>query len=114
MAITVKTVVKMTAQITVTISNPAAITVTVAPGTDVSFQQNGPIASTNIGCLGPSSFNLGPIGTYQILFRVSVTEAGQRAALCFRAFFSVFRLPVIIEKLVYKRFFLCGEVFIFE
>lgn len=50
---------------------------TVAPGTDVSFPQNGPIANTSIGCLGPSSFNLGPIGTYQILFQVSVTEAGQ-------------------------------------
>ena len=50
---------------------------TVAPGADVSFPQNGPIANTNIGRLGPSSFNLGPIGTYQILFQVSVTEAGQ-------------------------------------
>ena len=50
---------------------------TVAPGTDVSFPQNGPIANTNIGRLGPSSFNLGPIGTYQILFQVGVTEAGQ-------------------------------------
>ncbi len=50
---------------------------TVAPGTDVSFPQNGPIANTNIGRLGPSSFNLGPIGTYQILFQVSVTEARQ-------------------------------------
>ena len=50
---------------------------TVAPGTDVSFPQNGPIANTNIGHLGPSSFNLGPIGSYQILFQVSVAEAGQ-------------------------------------
>lgn len=50
---------------------------TVAPGTDVSFPQNGPIANTNIGRLGPSSFNLGPIGSYQILFQVSVAEAGQ-------------------------------------
>ena len=50
---------------------------TVAPGTDVSFPQNGPIANTNIGRLGPSSFNLGPIGTYQVLFQVNVTEAGQ-------------------------------------
>ena len=50
---------------------------TVAPGTDVSFPQNGPIANTNIGRLGPSSFNLGSISTYQILFQVSVTEAGQ-------------------------------------
>ena len=50
---------------------------TVAPGSDVSFPQNGPIANTNIGRLGPSSFLLSPVGTYQILFQVSVTEAGQ-------------------------------------
>lgn len=56
---------------------PPGNAATVAPGTDVSFPQNGPIANTNIGRLGPSSFNLGPIGTYQILFQVSVTEAGQ-------------------------------------
>lgn len=56
---------------------PSDNAATVAPGADVSFPQNGPIANTNIGRLGPSSFNLGPIGTYQILFQVSVTEAGQ-------------------------------------
>lgn len=56
---------------------PSDNSATVAPGSDVSFPQNGPIANTNIGRLGPSSFNLGPIGTYQILFQVSVTEAGQ-------------------------------------
>lgn len=50
---------------------------TVAPGTDVSFPQDGPIANANISRLGPSSFNLGAIGTYQILFQVSVDEAGQ-------------------------------------
>ena len=50
---------------------------TVAPGTDVSFPQNGPIANTNIGRLDSSSFLLSAIGTYQILFQVSVTEAGQ-------------------------------------
>jgi hypothetical protein len=50
---------------------------TVAPGTDVSFPQNGPIANTNIGRLNDSTFNLAPIGTYQILFQVSVTKAGQ-------------------------------------
>ena len=56
---------------------PSDNSATVAPGTDVSFPQNGPIANTNIGRLGPSSFNLAPIGTYQVLFQVSVTEAGQ-------------------------------------
>ena len=50
---------------------------TVEPGTDVSFPENGPIANTNIGRLSPSSFNLAPVGTYHILFQVSVTEAGQ-------------------------------------
>ncbi len=50
---------------------------TIAPGTDISFPQNGPIANTNIGRIGPSSFLLSPIGTYQILFQVSVAEAGQ-------------------------------------
>lgn len=50
---------------------------TVAPGTDVSFPQNGPILNTNIGRLSSSSFNLGPVGSYQVLFQLSVTEAGQ-------------------------------------
>ena len=56
---------------------PADNADTVAPGADVSFPQNGPIANTNIGRLDDSSFNLAPIGTYQILFQVSITEAGQ-------------------------------------
>ncbi|MBV4420582.1 collagen-like protein, partial [Clostridium tyrobutyricum] len=50
---------------------------TVAPGTDVSFPQDGPTSGTNISRTGPSTFNLSTIGTYQILFQVSVSEAGQ-------------------------------------
>ncbi|MBQ8907481.1 MAG: collagen-like protein [Clostridia bacterium] len=50
---------------------------TVAPATDVAFPQNGPIANANIGRLDDSSFLLSPIGVYQVLFQVSVTEAGQ-------------------------------------
>lgn len=50
---------------------------TVAPGTDVSFPQDGPTSGTTITRIGPSSFNLAVIGTYQVLFQVSVTEAGQ-------------------------------------
>lgn len=50
---------------------------TVAPGTDVSFPQDGPNSGLDIGRTGPSSFNLAEIGTYQVLFEVSVTEAGQ-------------------------------------
>lgn len=44
---------------------------------DVSFPQDGPNSGANITRLTADSFNLGPIGAYQILFQVSVTEAGQ-------------------------------------
>jgi len=49
----------------------------VAPGTDVSFPQDGPNSGVDITRTGPSSFNLAEIGTYQIFFQVSVDEAGQ-------------------------------------
>jgi hypothetical protein len=50
---------------------------TVAPGTDVSFPQNGPTSSGAITRLTASTFNLAVIGTYQVMFQVSVTEPGQ-------------------------------------
>ena len=50
---------------------------TVAPGTDVSFPQDGPNSGSGISRLGVSSFNLAEIGSYQILFQVGVSEAGQ-------------------------------------
>jgi hypothetical protein len=50
---------------------------TVAPGTDVSFPQNGPTSGAAIARTGPSTFNLSTVGTYQVMFQVSVTEAGQ-------------------------------------
>lgn len=50
---------------------------TVAPGTDVSFPQDGPNSGTGIARSGPDSFALADIGVYQVLFQVSVTEAGQ-------------------------------------
>jgi hypothetical protein len=50
---------------------------TVAPATDVSFPQNGPTSGAAITRTGPSTFNLSAIGTYQVLFQVSVTEPGQ-------------------------------------
>ncbi len=56
---------------------PPDNSVTVAPGEDVSFPQDGPNSGLDIARTGPSSFNLAQIGTYQILFQVSVTEAGQ-------------------------------------
>ena len=57
---------------------PSDNAATVAPGTDVSFPQDGPNGDlTQISRTGPSSFNLTNIGFYQVLFQVSVTEAGQ-------------------------------------
>jgi hypothetical protein len=51
---------------------------TVAPATDVSFPQNGPaLATTNITRVNSSEFSLGRIGTYQVMFQVSVGESGQ-------------------------------------
>ena len=50
---------------------------TVAPGTDVSFPQDGPNSGSDISRINANSFNLALIGTYQILFEVSVDEAGQ-------------------------------------
>jgi len=51
---------------------------TVGVGTDVSFPQNGPSSGTGlIARLNATQFNLADIGVYQVLFQVSVTEAGQ-------------------------------------
>ena len=50
---------------------------TVAPGTNVSFPQDGSTSGTSITRTGASSFNLGEIGTYQVYFNVPVSEAGQ-------------------------------------
>lgn len=50
---------------------------TVAPDTDVSFPQDGPISGTEITRVNASSFNLATIGTYQVLFQVGVNEPGQ-------------------------------------
>jgi hypothetical protein len=49
----------------------------VAQGTDVSFPQDGPNSGATIVRTGGSTFNLTAIGTYQVLFQVSVDEAGQ-------------------------------------
>lgn len=53
------------------------VAATVAPGTDVSFPQDGPNSGSGIVRSGPDSFNLTLIGSYQVLFEVSITEAGQ-------------------------------------
>ena len=56
---------------------PGDNSATVAPGTDVSFPQDGPNSGSGIARSGPDSFTLADIGVYQVLFQVSVTEAGQ-------------------------------------
>jgi hypothetical protein len=53
--------------------NPA----TVAIGAAVEFPKNGPVTGSGITRLTTSTFELADIGTYQILFQVSVDEAGQ-------------------------------------
>jgi len=50
---------------------------TVAAGGDVDFPRNGPSSGGGIFRTGADTFNLAEIGTYQVLFQVSVTEAGQ-------------------------------------
>ena len=50
---------------------------TVAPGSDVSFPQDGPNSGIDISRTSASSFSLGLIGTYEIFFQVGVNEAGQ-------------------------------------
>jgi hypothetical protein len=50
---------------------------TVGVGTDVSFPQDGPSSGGAIARTSASVFNLAAIGTYQVVFQVSVDEAGQ-------------------------------------
>ena len=50
---------------------------TVAVGGDVDFPQDGPNSGTGIVRATADSFTLSAIGTYQVLFQVSVSEAGQ-------------------------------------
>ena len=56
---------------------PEDNTSTITPGTDISFPQDGPTSGTNITRTDDTTFNLEPIGTYQILFQASIEEAGQ-------------------------------------
>ena len=52
---------------------PPDNTATVAPGTDISFPQDGPTSSTTITRTGVTSFNLSEVGTYQVYFSVPVS-----------------------------------------
>ena len=49
----------------------------VAVGADVQFPQDGSTSGPAIVRTGSGSFNLADIGTYQVLFQICVTEAGQ-------------------------------------
>jgi len=51
--------------------------VTVTPGTDVDFPRGGPSSGTGLSRIGPDSINLADISAYQVLFQVSIGEAGQ-------------------------------------
>jgi hypothetical protein len=50
---------------------------TVALGANVQFPQTGPTSNTTISRFDASNFILTDIGTYQVLFQVSVNEPGQ-------------------------------------
>ncbi|PEP42331.1 hypothetical protein CN568_19625, partial [Bacillus pseudomycoides] len=50
---------------------------TVAIGGDVDFPRDGPSSGGGIARTGADTFNLSAIGIYQVLFQVSVKEAGQ-------------------------------------
>ena len=56
---------------------PGDNSATIAVGADVEFPSDGPFLGTDIQRVGPSSFRLVAIGTYQISFQVSVDEPGQ-------------------------------------
>ena len=50
---------------------------TVAPGTAISFPQDGPLSNLSRVSASATQFILPNIGTYQVTFQVSVTEPGQ-------------------------------------
>jgi hypothetical protein len=56
---------------------PSDNSATIAPGTNVLFPQTA--AASGIARITTSTFNLPNIGTYQVMFQVSVTEPGQLA-----------------------------------
>lgn len=50
----------------------------IAVGSPVAFEQNGPTSiGSTITRLSPGTFNIGAIGTYEIIFQVSISEPGQ-------------------------------------
>jgi len=56
---------------------PGDNSATIAVGADVLFPQTATSSNTTIARINTSTFNLAAIGTYQVMFQVSVTEPGQ-------------------------------------
>lgn len=56
---------------------PTDNSASILPGEDVAFPRNTVISSTDLTRVGTSAFSLGPIGTYLVMFQVSVTQSGQ-------------------------------------
>jgi hypothetical protein len=56
---------------------PGDNSATVGVGTDVSFPRTGSSSGGGITRSSASTFNLAAIGTYQVMFQVSVDEPGQ-------------------------------------
>jgi hypothetical protein len=56
---------------------PSDNAATIAAGGDISFPTNGPSSGAAIARVNPSTFNLSGVGTYQVIFQASISEAGQ-------------------------------------
>jgi hypothetical protein len=56
---------------------PGDNSATVAQGSAVSFPNNGPVGGSDISALSGTEFQLSAIGTYNISWQVSISEAGQ-------------------------------------
>ena len=56
---------------------PADNATQVGVGEDVAFPQNGPTSNSTITRLTDNSFSLSEVGTYLVMFQVSVTEPAQ-------------------------------------
>ena len=49
----------------------------IAPGGDIAFPENGPIANTDIGRISDTAFLLAEAGTYMVTFQVPTDNVGQ-------------------------------------
>ena len=58
-------------------STPPDNVLTINPGVDVAFPQDGPMSGTTIARASGSTFRLSAIGTYQVMFQVSSGGSGQ-------------------------------------